>query len=113
MSVPFTNGQTRLVSLLPGNTNVSPRPPPLLMVTFVGSPPVSFLPRHDTRSHSRTIFVSQLSFVDPLTVTSFAAFHSSVVGTADRPFGPAAAGVGLCAGSEAVVAAAAPVPAGA
>src|SRR5262245_28209891 len=63
------------------------------MVTPVGSPPVSFLPRQEMRSHSRTILVSQLSLLDPLTPTSFVwAFHSSSVGTAERPFGPVAAG---------------------
>src|SRR5262245_42517091 len=51
------------------------------MLTVIGTPPVSFLPRHETRNQSRTIFVSHLSADEPLTVTSPTRFHSSSEGT--------------------------------
>src|SRR4051794_34647350 len=69
------------------------------MVTPLGSPPVSFLPLHETRSHSRTILVSQLSLLEPLTPTSLAEVHSSIVGTTERPLGPVVAGAAVATGA--------------
>lgn len=84
---PRSTGITRLVTLFFANRKCSPSPP-VLLSTVVGSPPLSFLLRHDTRSHSRTIFVSQPSGVERATVISFVcAAHSSSLGTGDRVAG--------------------------
>lgn len=101
---------TTLVTLFLANRYVSPVAPALLS-TLTASPPLLFLPWHDTWSHSRTIFVEQPRGLERATVISRGtAFHSARLGTTDRvagmsigrPSGPkspcAAAGSGLAAG---------------
>src|SRR5262245_50045034 len=83
-SMPSTNGTIRLVT--PGVAKIDTSRPPRITRSVFGVPPVSFLPRHATRRYSRTILVSQLSAVEPLTVTSFfSLFHSASEGIGERP----------------------------
>ena len=72
-------------------------------VTACGAPPVLVLPRQDTRNHSRSILVSQLSGVERATeISRVTEFHSPSVGTAEREAGMSAGSPSLpragCAG---------------
>ena len=78
---------------MPGPTNLNACCPVVAPMSIMNGVPLAGLERHDTRSHSRSIFVSQLSAVDPRTVTSRGtAFHSAMLG-GDDP------GAGISAGS--------------
>lgn len=109
---PRRTGVTTLVTPPLEEKNVS-APQPLVLFTLSGVPPLLFLPRHETRSHSRTILVSHPSGVDRRTEISPTAFHSATVGGADLAWGisagspsgprpPGPAGVGIDVGVAAV-----------